>query len=393
MQNTNRNHNGNARPNHETENLLGRYNVFGDGYFSEDYLLLNKFGKKLIDFSVREYFENNQLVNLKKFIAALEKEGLGKVTLYRRNTGYNKKEERFSIDWYLFLKDDQMVVNIDYDAVKDLNHILFRMDTITSVEDTTLEQFLQVFEIAKTCVEETEDDRKRYINIVGSTPRTGLSLRKHEIKAPKIPDLDLYYGKGFDSKHQMFLEGINEKNRSGLFIFHGVTGSGKTNYIRYLISCSRPELEYIFYPISLLREIASPELITFLSDYQDAVLIIEESEESVQARDSFIGDKSSIANLLNVSDGLLSDVLNLKIICTFNTDIRNLDKALLREGRLLGIHRFDKIDKENANQIASLNKIDKSFDEDVTLAQIFNRRLNEDFSDFIEKDKKMGFGL
>jgi hypothetical protein len=142
-----------------------------------------------------------------------------------------------------------------------------------------------------------------------------------------------------------------------------------------------------------LREIASPELITFLSDYQDAVLIIEESEESVQARDSFIGDKSSIANLLNVSDGLLSDVLNLKIICTFNTDIRNLDRALLREGRLLGIHRFDKINKENANQIASLNKIEKYFDEDVTLAQIFNRRLNDDFSDFIEKDKKLGFGF
>ncbi|WP_291723036.1 AAA family ATPase [Bernardetia sp.] len=405
MHNTNRNSNSNHRRvkdelekyqddkmNQGNKTYLGKYNVFGDGYFSEDYYILNRHDQKLIDFGVRDYFENNQLVSLNQFLKLLEENNYTPVSIYRRNTTFNRKESRYSIDWYLLLSDESIIININYDAVKKLDDVIFRFDMITATEDTSTERLELLFELAAKCIVETKDDEKRYINIVGSTPRTGLTLRKHQIKPPTIPNLDLYYGEKFTEKHETLVKEINEKNNSGLFIFHGVTGSGKTNYIRYLISKAKPEIEFIFYPITLLREITSPDLITFLSDYQDAVLIIEESEDSVQARDLFNTDKSSIANLLNVSDGLLSDVLNLKIICTFNTDIKNLDKALLREGRLLGIHRFEALPAKNANEIAKLNNIDREFKEPATLAQIYNIPLNEDFSDFSIRQKKIGFG-
>ncbi len=408
MHNTNRNSNSNHRRvkdaseennqshnngmNQENNPYLGKYNVFGDGYFSEDYYLLNSHNQKLIDFGVRDYFESNQLVSLNQFLKLLEDNDYNPISIYRRNTTYNKKETRYSIDWYLMLNNESIIININYDAVQKLDDVIFRFDMITATENTPPERLEKIFELATKCIIETKDDDKRYINIVGNTPRTGLTLRKHQIKAPEIPDLNLYYGEKFEEKHNVLVNEINKKNNSGLFIFHGVTGSGKTNYIRYLISKAKPEIEFIFYPITLLREITSPDLITFLSDYQDAVLIIEESEDSVQARDLFNTDKSSIANLLNVSDGLLSDVLNLKIICTFNTDIKNLDKALLREGRLLGIHRFEAIPAENANKIAKLNNITREFKEPATLAQIYNVPLNEDFSDFSVRQKKIGFG-
>lgn len=408
MHNTNRNGNSNNRRvknqseennlshknemNQSTNPYLGKYNVFGDGYFSEDYYLLNRHDQKLIDFGVRDYFESNQLISLNQFLTILEENNYTPISIYRRNTTYNKKETRYSVDWYLMLDNESIIININYDAVQKLDDVIFRFDMITAVENTPTEKLEKIFELATKCIVETKEDDKRYINIVGNTPRTGLTLRKHQIKAPAIPDLNLYYGDKFEDKHKVLVKEINEKNNSGLFIFHGVTGSGKTNYIRYLISEAKPEIEFIFYPITLLREITSPDLITFLSDYQDAVLIIEESEDSVQARDLFNTDKSSIANLLNVSDGLLSDVLNLKIICTFNTDIKNLDKALLREGRLLGIHRFEAIPAENANKIAKLNNIERTFKEPATLAQIYNVPLNEDFSDFSVRQKKIGFG-
>ena len=405
MHNTNRNSNSNHRrvkdkseelsekgSSEENSVYLGKYNVFGDGYFSEDYYLLNRHNQRLIDFGVRDYFQSNQLVSLNQFLKLLEENKYTPISIYRRNTTYNKKETRYSIDWYLTLNDESIIINLNYDAVLKLNDVIFRFDMTTATEDTPPERLEKIFELATKCIIETKDDDKRYINIVGNTPRTGLTLRKHQIKPPEIPDLNLYYGEKFEEKHEVLVKEINEKNNSGLFIFHGVTGSGKTNYIRYLISKAKPEIEFIFYPITLLREITSPDLITFLSDYQDAVLIIEESEDSVQARDLFNTDKSSIANLLNVSDGLLSDVLNLKIICTFNTDIKNLDKALLREGRLLGIHRFEALPAENANKIAKLNKIEREFEVPATLAQIYNVPLNEDFSDFSVRQKKIGFG-
>ncbi len=371
--------------------FYGRYNVFDGSYFYESYYLINKFDQKLVEYTVDDFLESNQLVKLDSFLQVLTEQGYGEVKIYRHNTYFNKKEQRYSIDWYLFLKDEQIVMTINNDNIKSLEDISFRPHEALAIESISTPELMKIFELAEKCTIEIQHDSKRYINIVSSMPRDGLRLNKYEIKQPKINDLNLYYGAGFENKHSKILQMIHQKERSGLFIFHGLTGSGKTNYIRYLISQARPETNFIFYPITLLRELANPQLITFISDYQHSVLVIEESEDSVQTRDSFSSDKTSIANLLNISDGLLSDVLNLKIISTFNTDIRNLDKALLREGRLLGIHKFGELPIENANKISQLNQLNRTFDKPVTLAQIFNNPLKEDLTDFVSTDIKIGF--
>jgi len=369
---------------------LGRYKVFDGSYFEETYYLINKFGQKIVEFQASEYFEDNQLVDLSSFVQKLEANGFGAVTIYKNETKYNKKEGHFAVYWYLFLRDEQIIIKIDQDKVKDLAKIHFRLSYMIGIEAIEVEDFIQIMKLAESCVSEMEDDRVRYINIVNSNSK-GLKMNRYQIKNPEVPDLDLYYGDGFSGKHQRFVEKVSEQNRSGLFIFHGLTGSGKTNYIRYLINQCKAELNFIFYPIALLRELTSPQIIPFISDYKNSVLILEESEDSVQTRDGTGSDKTSIANLLNISDGLLSDVLNLKIICTFNTNIKNLDKALLREGRLLGIHKFDKLPIDHANRIAALKKLDKNFEEPVTLAQIFNQPLNDDLSDFVNDEQKIGF--
>lgn len=371
--------------------LQGIYNPFSDGYFNHEQYMLNRHGKLVTEYRAYNYFDKKKLINLDKFSEALEKAGFGKPKLFKYSTNFNKKEKRYSVDWFLFLREEEVVINIDFDAVKDIKNVEFRFDSVTAVEGTTVSDMESIFKVADKCLVNAPDDRTRYINIVSTAQRTGLILTRHKIKPPRIPDLDLYYGKNFEKKHEQFLSVLNDKEKSGLFILHGDTGTGKTNYIRYLIASGDPDISFIFYPISLLRNIAGPELISFLADYKDSILVIEESEETVQTRDKFDTDKSSIANLLNVSDGLLSDVLNLKIICTFNTDIRNLDKALLREGRLLGIHKFEKLSVEQANNIAAYNKLDKEFEKPATLAQIFNKPLNEDLSDFVDQDKKIGF--
>lgn len=370
---------------------FGKYNVFDGSYFEETYYLINKFQQKVVEFQANEYFEDNQQVELYPLMEALEANGFGKVSLYKNETKFNKKEGLFSVYWYLFLRDEKIIIKIDQDKLKDLNKVVFRLSYMIATESVTTDEFLQIMKLAEGCVTEIVDDNVRYINIVNSNSK-GLKMNRYQIKKPDVPDLDLYYGNGFTEKHQKFVTKISEQDHSGLFIFHGATGSGKTNYIRYLISRCRTEINFIFYPIALLRELTSPQLIPFISDYKNSVLILEESEDSVQTREGGgSADKASIANLLNISDGLLSDVLNLKIICTFNTNIKNLDKALLREGRLLGIHKFDKLPADNANRIATMNELNKNFTEPVTLAQIFNQPLNEDLSDFVSDEQKIGF--
>jgi hypothetical protein len=335
--------------------------------------------------------EKNKIVDLNRFVEVLKENGFFDIKIYKRFNGYSHKEGKYHFEWTIFINNEEFLVPISNESLKSLDTPLGNLGTVYATEDSDIAQMQKIFELAKAAAVDVDYEAKRYINIVGRTQRGGMTLKEHEIKAPKIPDLDMYYGDGFKSKHERFVEQLNSKQSSGLFIFHGISGSGKTNYIRYLINQVNPEIDFIFYPIALLRDITSPDLLTFLTEFPDSVLVIEESEDSIQSRELTSTDKASVANLLNISDGLLSDALNLKIICTFNTDIKNLDPALLREGRLLGIHKFDKLQAEKANKIAALNQLDKSFNEPVTLAQIFNKRLKSDLSDFMPEPKKIGF--
>jgi hypothetical protein len=55
---------------------------------------------------------------------------------------------------------------------------------------------------------------------------------------------------------------------------------------------------------------------------------------------------------LNLTDGLLNDILDVQIIATFNTDINNIDKALLRPERLAAMKNFRELTVENGKKLA-----------------------------------------
>jgi len=81
-------------------------------------------------------------------------------------------------------------------------------------------------------------------------------------------------------------------------------------------------------------------------------------------------DDSVVSTILQLTDGLFSDFLNIKVICTFNTTIDRLDKALLRKGRLIAKYQFSALSPEKSSALAR-----KLGHEDVTgsltLADIF----------------------
>ena len=116
------------------------------------------------------------------------------------------------------------------------------------------------------------------------------------------------------------------------------------------------------------------------------VFIIEDCENLVTVDEGIRSD--GITDLLNMTDGLLSDALNIKIICTFNTDYEKIDDALLRPGRCRCKYEFDLLDKDRANKVAekfNLQKVDK----DISLAELFNPE--ESFVE--EKKRRIGFNV
>jgi len=72
----------------------------------------------------------------------------------------------------------------------------------------------------------------------------------------------------------------------------------------------------------------------------------------------------------------MGDILNLKVICTLNSELQSLDEALLRKGRLKGKCFFGNLDESKANALAlSLGK-DTIYTNNTPLADIFKNEEN-----------------
>jgi Ran GTPase-activating protein (RanGAP) involved in mRNA processing and transport len=82
----------------------------------------------------------------------------------------------------------------------------------------------------------------------------------------------------------------------------------------------------------------------------------------------------AVANLLNLSDGLLGDAMHQQIIATFNCDLQTVDSALLRKGRLIANYEFSKLDVESSKILSEkLGFKAADIQEPMSLAEIYNQ--------------------
>ncbi|CAF1630785.1 unnamed protein product [Didymodactylos carnosus] len=200
----------------------------------------------------------------------------------------------------------------------------------------------------------------------------GYYLSSINIKKPFITDMSLNYGKGFLPVHEKVIKSLNKKEGKGIVLLHGVPGSGKTHYIRYLIHEIKDKT-LIYVPPDMAKEISSPEFLPFLMQYQDSILIIEDAENIIKDRNDVFIPNQAVANLLNLSDGLLGDAMHQQIIATFNCDLKSIDKALLRKGRLIANYEFNKLDVESARMLSHKLGFTNEISEPMTLAEIYNQ--------------------
>lgn len=163
--------------------------------------------------------------------------------------------------------------------------------------------------------------------------------------------------------------------------------SHNTFYIRKLIRELSEDKLIIYVPTYMMQSIADPEFISFISSFKNSILLLEDSENILA---NTIDDRTqAVSNILNMTDGLLNDCMDIQIITTFNTNAKMIDKALTRAGRLQVNYKFKKLSKENANLLAKHIGIDRVFTEPATLAEIY-----EGANQLIEDDletKKIGF--
>lgn len=125
----------------------------------------------------------------------------------------------------------------------------------------------------------------------------------------------------------------------------------------------------------MAKDISKPEFLTFLLTRKNSILIIEDAENIIRDRNENTFDTNqAVANLLNLSDGLLGDAIHMQIIATFNCDLTVVDKALLRKGRLIAHYNFGKLNVNNAKILSEkLGFNMENISMPMTLAEIYNQ--------------------
>lgn len=229
------------------------------------------------------------------------------------------------------------------------------------------------------------EDKKSKIYMVIQN-RVGLDLQGFDITIPTM-DIEMNYGEEWAQKHEQLKEILSMKKKKGIALLHGLPGTGKSMYIRHLISSMAEDKTVVYLPNQLIPSITDPGFIPLMAEYAGSILVIEDADEAIRARKD---GGNTVDKLLNLADGILSDFLNMQIICTFNSDIATIDEALLRKGRLILKHKFDKLSKDQAQKLSNHLGFKNEINEDMTLAEIYNQ---EDKLSEIKKEqtRKIGF--
>ncbi len=227
-----------------------------------------------------------------------------------------------------------------------------------------------------------------------------LDLRDFSTNIPKNIDLDYNYGEGFKKVHEKIVEKINSKT-NGLYVFNGEPGTGKSTYIKYLASIL-PDKKFVYIPEFMMGMLNQPDVIRLLLDNKNVIMVIEDAEKLIRKREQDDGS-SVVSTLLNFTDGILSDIMGIPIILTYNTHSDNIDQALLRKGRLQYKHEFELLNEENSLKILKKHKVSKTKIEELkkdgtlkdkmSLAELFN--LFDDIGEETKKDEpvKTKFGF
>ena len=160
-----------------------------------------------------------------------------------------------------------------------------------------------------------KNDRKQIKNVL----RTGFSIRN-------LPNED-YYGFTLDGDGRFLLGDFTVTHNTG-----------KTHIIRSLL-LNVPGAMFVLVPPDMVSSLSGPELLPLLLTQKQSlalngpiILLLEDADKCLVTRQS--DNINSIQSLLNLGDGILGSLLDLRIIATTNAKKIEIEPAILRPGRL-----------------------------------------------------------
>lgn len=298
------------------------------------------------------------------------------------------------VESHTWLLDD-MVISIRQDIrgkCFSVGTIFYTSDSIQKAIDILTRYYKKYQEVFGGRIERQEEIYRVDTVVLNNSGRyVSNALNIRPSASLKTPDfLDNYNTDFPENKIKNFLR----SDVGGICIFNGKPGCGKSTYIKRMIY-DNSDIRFVILPQYLLLD--QDRFRMFLLngwDGEKRVFIVEDCEQLLIKREENGAKFSSIlGDILNYIDGLYGDLTRTKMIFTFNTDLKNIDDALLRKGRLRVRYEFCPLKGENLEKIANKTgyKLSgKDRQDGVSLADLYYN-YEEPETKEVSKKKRIGF--
>lgn len=276
----------------------------------------------------------------------------------------NFSEKRALIDYYIVYKPLKVLIFCSYMSQR-IDVLVDGQYGINKEYADSVDKF--AFDLIEGCYQKKENNIP-YMNIL-IRDQNGFSTERKQLIPMKDFSIDDNYNKDFSEINDIIIKGLEKEGGKGIVLLHGKPGTGKSTYLKYLCQSIKKK-SVIFIPPNIAAQLSEPHFLGFLTRCQDSILVIEDAEDLIQSRNKV--RSSAVSNILNISDGLLSDILRISIVATFNAEISDIDSALLRKGRLIAKYHFDKLSADKCNALFEKNGHGYRTTQPMPLTDVYN---------------------
>jgi len=272
----------------------------------------------------------------------------------------SKASSKINFIEYFFVLPNDILVFISWNHLK----VLYNPETLSSENEAKV-----IFDKAEKQIKKLKKKVKVNIYLLMNL-QFGLELKELPLKK-RCFNITTNYND--DLPHDDILVKLNA-NESGMFLFYGQPGTGKSSYIEYVINQLNKTV--IFLSPKNASALDDPNFTEILVNNPNAIIIVEDAELLLKSRDHDI-NANGISTLLSITDGLLGS-LGIQVIATFNTQLAMIDKALLRKGRCKVIYEFKPLSINKTNVLLhQLGFITSPQDKSLCLSDIYYYNEND----------------